>query len=80
MRGRLASPAASPNPKGSLIERWDGTAWRRVPSPAPAGTILSDVAVISERSAWAVGYTKAGNGDTVILRWNGTAWKTGASP
>jgi len=50
-----------------------------VPSPAPAGTVLSDVAVISERSAWAVGYTNAGNGDTVIIRWNGTTWKATAS-
>jgi hypothetical protein len=64
----------------TLILRWNGTAWRRVPSPAPASAALSDVAVISERSAWAVGYTNAGNGDTVIMRWNGTTWKASTSP
>ena len=36
--------------------------------------------VFDAAEAWVVGYTTAGNGNTVIMRWNGTTWKTGASP
>jgi len=50
----------------ALILHWNGTAWKRVPSPSPPGSLLS-VAATSARNAWAVG--------TGILHWNGTAWK-----
>jgi hypothetical protein len=59
----------SPKP---LIVRWNGTAWTRVPSPAPVGSVLSGVAATSATSAWAVGSTGAGK--ALIERWNGTAW------
>jgi len=59
----------------SLIEHWNGTAWRRVPITAPADSFLVDVAVISERNAWAVGVTHGGNGKPVIMHWNGNKWK-----
>jgi hypothetical protein len=57
----------------TLTERWNGTAWTQVPSPGPAGSVLSGVADVSAGSAWAVG--NAGGAKTLILRWNGTAWK-----
>jgi hypothetical protein len=67
-----------------LIERWDGTAWKRVPSPNPAaGGSLAGVAVTSARNAWAVGWTSSPNHPgpkTVIERWNGTRWKLVRSP
>ena len=57
----------------TLTEHWNGTTWKRVPSPSPPRSTLRGVAAISARSAWAVGYT--GSGKTLILRWNGKAWK-----
>jgi len=64
---------------GTLIARWNGTAWRRVSSPRTAGGgILYSMAVTSARNAWAVG--QAGGHSTLILRWNGTAWKRMPSP
>jgi len=68
----------------TLIERWNGVRWRRVPSPNPAdGGTLYGVAVTSARSAWAVGQTGGvfnPRPRTLILRWNGTAWKRVPSP
>jgi hypothetical protein len=65
----------------TLILRWNGTTWTRVPSPDP-GTSCAflGVAAVSDGSAWAVGWI--GNGSstsptstrTLILRWNGAAW------
>jgi hypothetical protein len=65
----------SPKP---LIVRWNGTAWKQVPSPAPAGSVLTGVAAISATRAWAVGQT--GTGKALIERWNGTAWAQVPSP
>jgi hypothetical protein len=60
----------------TLIARWNGTAWRRVPSPSPGtGAALFGVAVVSARSAWAVGDDSHSGEKSLILRWNGTAWK-----
>ena len=61
----------------TLIARWNGTSWKRVPSPNPGGpgyhvSVLESVAAISAKNAWAVGYDSAG---PLILHWNGTAWK-----
>ena len=68
----------------TLIERWNGTAWRRVPSPNPVGGgTLYGLAAISDHSAWAVGQTGglfSRRPKTLILRWNGTAWRRRPSP
>jgi hypothetical protein len=66
----------------TLILRWNGTAWRQVPSPSPAGNpALSGVAATSAGNAWAVGSYQSGIVfKTLILRWNGTAWKQVPSP
>jgi len=68
----------------TLILRWNGTAWKRVPSPNPAdGGTLAGVAVTSARNAWAVGYTEGPSQrkpKTVIERWDGTKWKLVPSP
>src|SRR5581483_11243287 len=60
----------------TLIERWNGTAWAVQTSPNPGGSAnyqqLSDVAALSLRSAWAVGYYNNGTVDqTLIEHWNG---------
>jgi hypothetical protein len=68
----------------TLIERWNGTRWKRVPSPNPArGGTLYGLAVTSARSAWAVGQTGgvfSQRPKTLIERWNGTTWKRVPSP
>jgi hypothetical protein len=64
-----------------LILHWDGTRWRRVPSPDPGGSnassSLSGVAATSRRNAWAVGEDDY---SALILHWNGKAWKRVPSP
>ena len=67
----------------TMIVRWNGTAWARVPTPTPAGgAYLSGVAATSATDAWAVGYAGSPGGAGVpgtnrplILHWNGVAWK-----
>ena len=56
----------------TLILRWNGTAWTRVPSPDPGpGAELYGVTALSGSDAWAVGIA---DGKTLILRWNGQTW------
>ena len=64
-----------------MILHWNGTGWKRVPSPSIAGS-LSSVAAISGGDAWAVGdtSTQPGRGAPLILHWNGKAWKRVPSP
>ena len=80
--GCTISATSSPQP---LIVRWNGSAWKRVPSPtAPGGAILVGVAATSARNAWAVGFAPTHSASTpfrsVILEWNGTAWRRVSSP
>jgi len=73
--GALTSTRASGR---SLILRWNGTSWTRVPSPDPApGTYLSHVIALSGRDAWAVGWA---DNKTLILRWNGQTWSGPPGP
>jgi hypothetical protein len=69
----------------TVAERWNGTAWRQVPSPNPgglrAGDLLFGVAAPSPGSAWAVGTYFPGRAErTLIEHWNGTAWTQTPSP
>jgi erythromycin esterase-like protein len=69
----------------TLIEHWNGTAWKQVTSPNPGGSshnnFLEAVAATSSTNAWAVGYFYNGAADqTLIEHWNGTAWKQVTSP
>ncbi|MGH3187068.1 MAG: protein kinase domain-containing protein [Streptosporangiaceae bacterium] len=67
----------------TLIMRWNGTAWTRVPSPSPGpSSYLESVAVAPDGTAWAVGWTDSTSYllRTLILRWNGTAWTRMPSP
>jgi hypothetical protein len=62
---------------GTLTLRWNSKAWKRVPSPAPAGGFLNGVAARSARNVWAVGLDSAG---VLILHWNGRSWRRLPSP
>ena len=68
----------------SLIERWNGRAWKITPSPGPGRSAndLLGVAAVSSSSAWAVGYygNSLDSQRTLIEHWNGRAWKHVASP
>lgn len=78
--------AGAPGPAASLIERWDGTAWRLVANPGPGN--LYGVAAVSAHDAWAVG-RQGGYYDsrynvyvytTLIMHWNGSQWSVVPSP
>jgi hypothetical protein len=60
-----------PRRLASLIERWNGTSWARVPSPAVA--LLVSVTATSARNAWAVGFS-TGGATGIIEHWNGSSW------
>jgi hypothetical protein len=69
----------------TLIEHWNGKAWKIQESPNLAGTRLVGVAATSSTNAWAVGFYEYRNGTSVIEKtliehWNGKAWKVQASP
>jgi hypothetical protein len=61
----------------TLIERWNGTAWKIVPSPnAGTDSSLTSIAVTGPTNAWAVGQFFDGtNVHALVLRWNGKVWK-----
>jgi hypothetical protein len=69
----------------SVILRWNGTAWARVPSPDPGGgtnVYLNAVTSLSATDAWAVGYYTTATGKTRALtaHWNGAGWTVVPAP
>jgi hypothetical protein len=70
----------------TLIMHWNGTAWRRMPSPNPGGpshrSQLTSVTAVSAKEAWAVGFYQTAQHfrQTMILRWNGATWRQVPSP
>ena len=69
----------------TLIEHWNGTVWKTVPSPNPGGpavdNILYGVAATSASNAVAVGsYRSGGVLRTLTERWNGSHWRWAWSP
>lgn len=81
--GTYATPYK--NSDRTLVLHWNGTTWKRIPSPHPGfwkwGSQLSGVAVVSAKSLWAVGvyYDRAPRGTvsyrTLVLYWNGKKWR-----
>ncbi|HET7246495.1 MAG TPA: hypothetical protein VFJ07_16815 [Streptosporangiaceae bacterium] len=65
-----------------LVEHWDGTAWTRVPSPAPSGRQagLAGVDELSTGNAWAVGDSGQNFHIPYVEHWNGTAWSLVKTP
>jgi hypothetical protein len=61
----------------TLIEHWNGTAWKVQRSSGREAAGLIGVAAVSPTAAWAVGthFNQAGVRRTLILHWNGRAWK-----
>ena len=71
-------------PHETLIARWNGYAWKLVPSPnvGDQDNFLTGVSVRSTSNAWAVGAAEdaAEVDKTLIEHWNGRAWKVVPSP
>jgi len=74
----------SGGPARTLVERWQGRAWRTVPSPdrLSGGNFLNAVVALSASDAWAVGLSRSPGGParTLILHWHGRRWAIAASP
>jgi hypothetical protein len=69
----------------TLIEHWDGTTWRVVPSPnvGSDNNELNDIVAVSANDIWAVGEYWGGGGvlyQTLILHWDGRQWSVISSP
>lgn len=76
--------AAKPAAISMLAERWDGTRWRIVRTPSPAGSptnFLNAVTCSSRRACTAVGSVVAGKITVpVVERWNGSRWSIVKTP
>jgi hypothetical protein len=69
----------------ALTQRWNGTAWADVGTPALARADITDLVALScTRASWcmAVGYSAARNKAAHVLaeRWNGSAWAIVPTP
>jgi hypothetical protein len=62
----------------TLAYHWNGSTWRRVLTPDPAGPAqgneLAAVAVRGSSDVWAAGGDGGYPEASLVLRWNGTAW------
>lgn len=69
------------NLAASLIERWDGSAWRIVANPG-AG-FLNSVASVTSQDVWAVGIGVSNVSSlarVLVEHWNGTQWSVITTP
>jgi hypothetical protein len=66
----------------TLIEHWDGTRWRIVPSPNSGDyNFLLDVSARSATDAWAVGIFYDSTGaHNLVVHWDGRRWGAVAVP
>ena len=64
--------------KSSLVVRYDGSAWERVPSPAELR--MFDVAVIAEDDVWVLGTREKGPLEERLVRWDGRTWVEERAP
>ncbi len=79
--------SASSTSERTLVERWNGKTWAKVPSPNVAGhaiNVLSNVACATATSCFADGFsstTLSGKGTGSLMeRWNGKTWSILATP
>ena len=74
---------SGPGPDANLIEHWNGTRWKVVPSPQPGtgGDSLYGIRALTPDNIWAVGsFATAAGSRAEILHWNGRAWKHVTAP
>jgi len=88
--GYFTEQVNSTRPAKTLIEHWDGTSWKIVPSPnvGPHSQYQTNelwgITAVSANDIWAFGavFDASGSGQqsTLVLHWNGTSWTIVASP
>jgi hypothetical protein len=86
----FSTPVAREAATLTLIEHWDGTSWKVVPSPNVGPNSVSQsnrllgLTANSANDIWAFGSYFADNGSghqmTLVLHWNGTNWTIAPSP
>jgi hypothetical protein len=65
----------------TLIEHYDGTSWKVVPSPNPApDSELWGVTAVSSQDIYAVGFQRTSVTKTLVVHWNGSTWSVLPSP
>ncbi|MDQ2905899.1 MAG: hypothetical protein M3Y81_20445 [Chloroflexota bacterium] len=68
----------------SLVEHWDGSTWKRVPSPnvADENNQLTSISALSASDIWAVGISYGYQGAQLTLteHWDGSRWSIVPSP
>jgi hypothetical protein len=57
-----------------MIQHWDGTSWKVIPSPNVGQGELKGVAAIAADDVWAVGTQGYPQQGVLVEHWNGTAW------
>jgi hypothetical protein len=82
--GSYSTQSGGIGPDRTLIEHWNGHAWKQVPSPSP-GSLMDEVNTVRRLSAtniWAVGWYAGSNilDRSLILHWNGRTWKRVPTP
>lgn len=88
--GYAADSAQSSSVNHTLIEHWNGSSWRIVPSPNPTPNLgggypvsneLYSVAVVAADDVWAVGQSyNITAGQTLVEHWNGSTWSVVPAP
>jgi hypothetical protein len=71
----------------SVIQHWDGTKWKTVPSPDPGypftvAGVLNGVSAVAADDIWAVGYYEdsSGNEFALLAHYDGKAWSAVTPP
>ncbi len=79
-----AAGSVADSSRRALVEHWDGTRWRVVPSAQPGvvDDALTGVSASSPTNVWAVGVSEGNDyQDTPLVeRWTGRGWHTVPSP
>jgi hypothetical protein len=88
--GYFTEQVNSTRPDKTLIEHWDGTSWKIVPSPniGPHSVYQSNelwgITAVSANDIWVFGAFFAADGSeqqsTLVMHWTGTGWTIVPSP
>ncbi|MFJ6437719.1 hypothetical protein [Streptomyces sp. NPDC091416] len=67
--------------QAGIVRHFDGTAWRDVPLPEPAGDFwyLNAVRAVSADDVWAAGYDGA-SGSPLLMHYDGSSWEQVGAP
>jgi hypothetical protein len=83
--GHFTAPDQDDDGLNMLTERWNGTSWSQVPTPAVLhqDESLLAVSASSNSDAWAVGFTKAVGAAgrfPLAIHWDGSRWAIVPTP